>query len=105
MKWVPPELGKVKINVDASIFQGSSCFAIGMVARNQSGAFIGGRTMKFSRVASVLEAELIGIEETLSWDMSNGERDVLIEFDSLLAVQAIYGSCRLVIPLKLVELN
>lgn len=80
------------INIDASIFQGSSCFAIGMVARNHSGVFVGGLIMKFSRAVYVLEAKVMGIKEALSWVMSIWKRDVLVESDSLLAVQAINGN-------------
>lgn len=48
--------------------------------------------MKFNRVVSVMEAETTTIEEALKWIASKGIKDVCVESDSLLAVQAINGS-------------
>lgn len=50
--------------------------------------------MRFSRIASVMEAETTGIEEALLWIVSKGVTNVCIESDSLLAVQAVNGSTR-----------
>lgn len=91
-KWVRPEQGKVKINVDASIVQGSSCFTIGMLVRDHTGFFLEGRTIKLNRMVSVMEAEATGIEEAFKWAVSKGFQGVCFESDSLLAVQAINGT-------------
>lgn len=37
--WKAPEPGKLKINVDASVYAGDSSFAIGMVPRDHNGRF------------------------------------------------------------------
>lgn len=39
----------------------------------------------------MMEAKVVDIEEALSWIMFRGERDLCVESDSLLAVQAING--------------
>lgn len=92
VKWVKPEQGKFKVNVDAGIVEGSTCFTIGMLLRDHTGFFLEGRTMKLNRTVSVMEAETTGIEEALLWITSRGITDICIESDSLLAVQAINGT-------------
>ncbi|KAL8093239.1 hypothetical protein AgCh_035216 [Apium graveolens] len=91
-KWTHLEQGKLKVNVDASIEQGSSCYSIGMILRDHTGGFLEGKTMKFSRMATVIEAEASVIEEALEWIVSKGVTEVLVESDSQLAVQAINGN-------------
>ncbi|XP_074326830.1 uncharacterized protein LOC141664772 [Apium graveolens] len=91
-KWTRPEQGKLKVNVDASIEQGSSCYSIGMILGDHTGGFLEGKTMKFSRMATVMEAEASAIEEALEWIVSKGVTEVLVESDSQLAVQAINGN-------------
>lgn len=55
-KWVPSDCGWVKLNVDASIIEGESSFAVGMVIRNEHGHAVMGRNLKVAGQASVLEA-------------------------------------------------
>lgn len=66
-KWVRPEQRKLKVNVDASIVQGSSFYSVGMIHRDHTGGFLEGKTMKFTRMLSVMEAEASAIEEKLKW--------------------------------------
>ncbi|XP_074352920.1 uncharacterized protein LOC141692079 [Apium graveolens] len=91
-RWVRPDQGKIKVNVDAAIVQGSSYFSAGMLLRDSTWVFLEGKTMKFNRVLSVMEAESTAIEEALKWIASKGIKDVCVESDSLLAVQAINGT-------------
>lgn len=88
-RWVAPETGLLKVNVDASIVEGSSHFSVGMVLRDHRGDYLGGKVMKVAAAVSVLEAEAIGIDEALSWISSRTEGRVCVESDSLTAVQAI----------------
>lgn len=89
LKWVAPEVGCLKVNVDASVMPDASFFAIGMVQRDHTGGFVGGKVMRFEKTVFVFEAETIGIHGALSWIMYTAEGEVCIESDSLLAVQAI----------------
>ena len=76
-KWLLPDEGMFKLNVDASLFPGADSFAIGMVIRDHHGTFVAGRTSKYVAPVSVLEAEAIGIKEAPSWSMIqclNGSR-------------------------------
>lgn len=90
-KWLPPEEGMLKVNVDASMFQGSPSFTVGMVLRDSRGSFIAGRNLAFPSPDSVFEAEAIGMNEALSWIMEQQlqDRKIIMETDSLLTVQSI----------------
>ncbi|KAL8126745.1 hypothetical protein AgCh_013868 [Apium graveolens] len=92
-KWYQPDMGVVKVNVDASVFPNSQNFSIGMVLRDHLGSFIAGKVMCFPIVASVLEAEVIRIREALSWikEESFSTDLVTLESDSMLGVKAITG--------------
>ena len=47
--------------------------------------------MKLNKTTSVMEVEVASIEESMLWIVSKGIRDVCIESNSLLVVQAING--------------
>lgn len=83
-KWKKPDVGSVKINVDASVFVGAPTFSIGMVARDHRGEFLAGKTMCLTEVDSVFEAESIGVREVLAWikDLHLHSNRVIIETDS-----------------------
>lgn len=74
-----------------TVVQGNSFFYFGMILKDHSGTFLGGQVMKYDRAVSVLKAEAIDIEEALSWIITSGVHEVCIEFDSMLAVQAVNG--------------
>lgn len=79
----------MKINVDAAVTVGQNWFALGMVVRNHLGQYITGRMMKFSGEVLVVEAEMIGILEALSWANDSIPGRVIVESDSLISVQAV----------------
>lgn len=55
--WVAPEVGKVKINVDASVVLGSGTYSAGVVLRDHHGEFCRARYYRREGDISVLEAE------------------------------------------------
>lgn len=57
VKWVRLERGSFKVNVDASIVEGSTCFIIRMLLKDHTGFLVEGRTIKFNRAVLVMEAE------------------------------------------------
>lgn len=89
IKWSPPPSGKLKLNVDASVFDGESSFKFGMVIRDDLGFFVRGRTMHLNGPVSVLEAETRGVCEALGWVEDLQLQHVMIECDSELTVRAI----------------
>lgn len=86
IKWQCPDSGQLKINVDASIFPGSSFFTIGMVLRYQNELFVEGKNAKFSGCVTVMEAEAVGVYEALVWACSRTSQHVIVESDSQLVV-------------------
>lgn len=87
--WTPPEIGVLKLNVDASVFPRSGSFSIGMIIRSHQGSFMAVRTItiSFSAPLSVFEAETIGIKEALSCleVQQLGHTKVQIEMDFLIS--------------------
>ncbi|KAL8089577.1 hypothetical protein AgCh_039160 [Apium graveolens] len=79
----------VKLNVDASFNVISNWFSIGMILRGHLGNFLHGKVARFPMVNSAFEAEAFAIAEGLSWLFSLPYKDVTIESDSMLSVQAI----------------
>lgn len=120
-RWIPPEAGAVKINVDASVRDGADTFSVGMVLRGPEGDFIAGKTINMQAPGSVFEAEAIGVREALSWvkDQQLQNKRVFIESDSQLTVRAIQNGnmnyleagvvmescCQLLRQLELVSVN
>lgn len=90
-KWCKPNAGATKVNVDASVFPGADTFSIGMVIRDCTGVFLEGKTLTLQAPSTVLEAESIGVREALSWVKARGDRNVIVETDSQLTVDALYG--------------
>lgn len=90
-RWEAPVTGSLKINVDASVFEHSEEFSVGMIVRNHQGTFIRGKTMRFSGRVQALEAELVGILEAIRWSVEFQGNTICIESDSLCSVQAIRG--------------
>ena len=89
VKWRKPDLGTLKLNVDAAMSLGASSFSIGLVLRDHSGAFVSGKTISKGMVTSVFEAEALAVLEGLNWLLTGNHDSVIIESDSLLIVQAL----------------
>lgn len=77
-----PKEGKLKLNVDASVVAGLSCFSVGMVLRDHHGVFIRARNVKIAGEVSAFEAEAWGVRETLNWSIELSVKDVEVESDS-----------------------
>lgn len=88
-KWIKPATGSYKLNVDADVPLNDSCFSVGMVIRDCTGAFIQGKVLKFPCNISVFEAETRGVWEALGWIDTLGLCCIQVETDSLSTVTAI----------------
>ncbi|XP_060969449.1 uncharacterized protein LOC115713093 [Cannabis sativa] len=79
--WTKPISG-IKLNVDAAIFDQDHKFGYGCVMRNSMGGLIAAIAgCKIGRVSPEL-AEVMGIQEALSWIKTNNYSQVVIEADS-----------------------
>ncbi|KAM6596039.1 hypothetical protein CsatA_006563 [Cannabis sativa] len=87
--WTVPPINRIKVNVDASIFEGSRNFGIGFVARDDKGLFMeGGSLLKQGFIQPVV-AEALGVKEVLSWIKEKGWTGVHVETDCLNVTQAL----------------
>ncbi|XP_017224846.1 uncharacterized protein LOC108201070 [Daucus carota subsp. sativus] len=91
IKWKPPSHGVFKVNVDAAVTEGRDFFAVGMVLRNNQGQFLAGRVMRFAGHVPVVEAEMVGVIEAISWANQLQIPSVIVETDSQLCANAIKG--------------
>lgn len=89
VKWQLPEPGWYKVNVDAFVVASNSYFKVGMVFRDDKGAFMEGRTKCIQGEFQVMEAEVTGAYEALCWVEELGIRNVVVECDSLGVVNDI----------------
>ncbi|CAN0859950.1 Putative ribonuclease H protein At1g65750 [Linum grandiflorum] len=83
-------MGWSKLNVDGSVV-GETSTAIGRVPRGQGGAWIASFTCKIV-TQTILHAELRALRDGISWVRMMRYRKVVVESDSLLAVQLIQGA-------------
>lgn len=65
-RWRPPDIGKFKINVDASVFTGRAEYSIGMVMRDYAGRFCQVRNLCRMGEVWVFEAEARGVLEAIN---------------------------------------
>ncbi|KAM6575627.1 uncharacterized protein LOC133039781 [Cannabis sativa] len=93
--WIKPEVNSIKINVDASIFEGQNRFGGAFVVRDHNGLLVEGRTKLYigNMVPAVVEA--LSFQEALSWIKDHSTSPVWVETDCLLVVQALRSSISL----------
>lgn len=94
--WVRPKNGSVKVTVDAAIFTKSSSYGIGMLARNDKGEVIYGRSESYQ--GNVRVAEAMAVKEALSWCKLNKWQELVLESDCLSVVQALRCSIKMSSP-------
>ncbi|XP_074357577.1 uncharacterized protein LOC141697194 [Apium graveolens] len=88
-KWKPPDVGRLKLNVDASVHVNAADFSIGLILRDHMGQFVAGKVKCIARSGNVLEAKATAILEGLKWIVDMNYRNVEVESDSLVSVKAI----------------
>ncbi|KAL8496613.1 hypothetical protein ACS0TY_020345 [Phlomoides rotata] len=89
-RWHLLGIGVVKFNVDAAIFVESKQIGLGMVARDDSGDFVVGRTTVFPGLFKVLEAEIMGVFEAIVWAWDLGFTDIVIEMGAKNVQEALH---------------
>ena len=86
VKWMPPQMGWIKLNTDGSCLGNPRKAGFGGLLRDDQGAWIHGFSAKID-IIDVLAAELHAMRFGLSlaWDL--GHRNILCEIDSKEAVR------------------
>lgn len=87
--WVKPQPNKVKVSVDAAIFETREKTGLGLVARDSEGEIIEVKTICLNEQVSPVLAEVMAIKEALSWIDKKRWPAVQLESDCLAAIQAI----------------
>jgi ribonuclease HI len=87
--WEKPPHGTIKCNVDAALFNGNSVMCYGLCFRDSSGNLLFGKSDFKLLSATVLEAEAIGLLESLKMAISKDLRHVAFETDSKLLVDLL----------------
>uniref|UniRef100_A0A803Q876 RNase H type-1 domain-containing protein n=1 Tax=Cannabis sativa TaxID=3483 RepID=A0A803Q876_CANSA len=88
-QWSAPSVHSINVNVDAAVFNDSSAYGVGFVARDSSGFFVEGGTELFHHTISPVVANEIGVWEALSWIKDHSWLHVTLEMDCLSVVQVV----------------
>ncbi|KAE8693055.1 hypothetical protein F3Y22_tig00110819pilonHSYRG00250 [Hibiscus syriacus] len=86
--WSPPPPNWCKMNTDGSRKAGNGFATCGGVLRSSNGDWLVGFS-KVIGICSIVEAELWGIYEGLSHAWNRGERQVMVEADSVEVIQML----------------
>ncbi|CAN1762528.1 Putative ribonuclease H protein At1g65750 [Linum perenne] len=90
ISWIPSPDDWISVNTDGSVIQPAGKAAAGGVLRNSQGSFIGAFSVNLGS-CSIMRAELRAAEIGLGYAWSLGARKVILQLDSLAAVNAILG--------------
>lgn len=96
--WVRPKIGAVKVTVDAATFAENSSYGIGVLARNDTGEVIYGRSELFRGNVRPDFAEAMAVKAALSWCKVSKGQEMVVETDCLSVVQAIRSSVSMSSP-------
>lgn len=87
--WERPQIGRIKINTDAALFEESNRYCYSMIARDHYGALVEAAAYCKQGTIEPIMAEALGIKEALSWVKKGEYNGVIIESDCLALIQAI----------------
>jgi ribonuclease HI len=88
-QWLPPPLGFVKCNVDASFFPTDGATGWGWCVRDHRGRFLFAGTNIMQAQLNTLEGEAMAIKEAMEELIQRGLSCVIFESDSKIVVDAI----------------
>ncbi|KAJ1425933.1 Ribonuclease H domain [Sesbania bispinosa] len=97
VRWQPPEISCIKVNADGAFTTSTHHGACGGVFRNHDGKFISAY-IHYLPNSSPLEAELLGILKGLLHAWNNSFRKLIVEVDSMHAIQIIGRGCSPMYP-------
>ena len=93
--WSPPPTARYKVNVNDAIFLAQKCFGAGVMIKDSTGQVIATQSRKFNNPLGALEVEAKAFEVGVEFARDAGVQDFILEGDSLVAYNALYGSSTL----------
>ncbi|GMN21286.1 hypothetical protein TIFTF001_050117 [Ficus carica] len=88
--WLPPQLGYLKLNVDASVSPGSNHIGIGAVIRDEKGRILGAMAKSMERTFSPFLAECIALREGLMLAKELESATLMVETDAINVVRLFW---------------
>ncbi|XP_074352809.1 uncharacterized protein LOC141691960 [Apium graveolens] len=88
-RWTKPNVGELKINVDAACFTDSNKYSFAFLVRDSQGNVVEAQTKCKQGQVDPEIAEAMRIREALSWVKEKKVGNVVVESDCLVAIQAI----------------
>ncbi|KAL4282528.1 hypothetical protein GQ457_16G017950 [Hibiscus cannabinus] len=89
-RWCPPSIGYVKVNVDGAFLPSARLGAIGVVARNSSGAVLGGFVKPIPVHGPASTVEVSALFAGLKFAVANAWPSALIESDATVLVNKLH---------------
>lgn len=93
-RWSRPEVGWLKLNVDAAMDNQTRTMGFGWVLRNDVGTFIAAANVPWKGIYTPREAEAFALKEALSWLKSHGFERVQVKTDAMLVVQGLHSELK-----------
>ena len=87
--WSPSIFPSYKVSVDAARFMAQKAVGAGVIIRDHEGKFIACLSKKFHAPLGIVEAEAKAFEACIIFAKEVGIRDLVLEGDSLIVVQAL----------------
>ncbi|XP_026435095.1 uncharacterized protein LOC113332802 [Papaver somniferum] len=87
--WSPPQLGVLKINMDATFDYFTKTISIGLLIRDSTGYCHGARCRFFNGGIDVEEAECLAMKEAIPWAKQCIDSEVILESDNLNVINSI----------------
>ncbi|KAK8684255.1 hypothetical protein V6N13_040285 [Hibiscus sabdariffa] len=88
-RWRPPPAGSVKINVDGAFLPSARLGAIGVLARDSSGAVLGGFAQPIPALGPASAVEASALFAGLEYAIARGWTSVLVESDAAVLVNKL----------------
>jgi len=88
-KWIKPQTGWKKLNIDAALDTGNKKFGFGFVLRDDLGKFVAAKMVPKAGLIRADEAEVMGMKEALKWLKEINCDEVQIETDCIKTVNNI----------------
>lgn len=102
-RWIKPQQGWIKINVDAACKQGENLVRVGCIARDDRGHFIRARNNVLRGSFQAREAEALSLKEALSWAKQWRINKIVFESNAKILVEAVNGSRGFLILIQLLR--